>query len=452
MGVRPGRLGRPSFCAGDAERRRKVSGACVSATMKTSHAETRRAPRKLEGAQTQYTAYVAILIVVAEIPLNMAIIELRKYTEIDWVAYMQEVEGVENGEYDYSKLYGNTGPLVYPAGFVYIFYALRHLTNLGEDIRTAQYIFAGLYVVLLSLVLAIYIRTKRVPPGVLVIMSFASYRIHSIFVLRLFNDPVAMLFAYGSFLLFLYDYWDLGCFVYSLAVSIKMNVLLFAPGLLVLLWRRFGFRDTIPKLLVFCALPQVILALPFLLTYPKEYMLGAFNLGRVFAYEWTVNWRFLAEETFLDKRLHLVLLALHILSLTVLLLVVWTRPHGGLWTVLTATPSPANRPSSHEILFLLFSSNYAGMCFSRSLHYQFYVWYYHTIPYLLWSSTVPLPVRFLVLIGFEWAWNTYPSTSISSGILLCTHLVLLAGLITASIVPKDSSDSSRKALVNKKAQ
>jgi alpha-1,3-mannosyltransferase len=34
-------------------------------------------------------------------------------TEIDWEAYMSEVEGVVNGTYDYSKLEGGTGPLVY---------------------------------------------------------------------------------------------------------------------------------------------------------------------------------------------------------------------------------------------------------------------------------------------------------------------------------------------------
>lgn len=33
-------------------------------------------------------------------------------TEIDWIAYMQEVEGFINGERDYTKLKGDTGPLV----------------------------------------------------------------------------------------------------------------------------------------------------------------------------------------------------------------------------------------------------------------------------------------------------------------------------------------------------
>lgn len=33
-------------------------------------------------------------------------------TEIDWGAYMAEVEGVINGTYDYTELRGDTGPLV----------------------------------------------------------------------------------------------------------------------------------------------------------------------------------------------------------------------------------------------------------------------------------------------------------------------------------------------------
>lgn len=46
-------------------------------------------------------------------------------TEIDWKAYMEEVQGVENGEYDYANLKGGTGPLVYPGGFVWIFMMIK---------------------------------------------------------------------------------------------------------------------------------------------------------------------------------------------------------------------------------------------------------------------------------------------------------------------------------------
>jgi alpha-1,3-mannosyltransferase len=83
-------------------------------------------------------------------------------TEIDWKAYMQEVEGVVNGTYDYTQLKGDTGPLVYPAGFVYIFMGLYYITDFGNNIKMAQYIFAGLYMINLLLVLRIYEKSRKV--------------------------------------------------------------------------------------------------------------------------------------------------------------------------------------------------------------------------------------------------------------------------------------------------
>lgn len=38
--------------------------------------------------------------------LNILIIERVRYTEIDWIAYMQEVQGFLNGTWDYSQLKG----------------------------------------------------------------------------------------------------------------------------------------------------------------------------------------------------------------------------------------------------------------------------------------------------------------------------------------------------------
>ena len=56
--------------------------------------------------------YIMSALFVLEIFLNIFIIRRTSYTEIDWRAYMQEVEGVVNGTYDYYQLKGDTGPLV----------------------------------------------------------------------------------------------------------------------------------------------------------------------------------------------------------------------------------------------------------------------------------------------------------------------------------------------------
>uniref|UniRef100_G1U3W0 Dol-P-Man:Man(5)GlcNAc(2)-PP-Dol alpha-1,3-mannosyltransferase n=1 Tax=Oryctolagus cuniculus TaxID=9986 RepID=G1U3W0_RABIT len=280
--------------------------------------------RRLLLREPRYTLLVAACLCLAEVGITFWVIHRVAYTEIDWKAYMAQVEGVINGTYDYTQLQGDTGPLVYPAGFVYIFMGLYYATGRGTDIRTAQNIFAVLYLATLLLVFLIYHQTCKVPPFVFFFMCCASYRVHSIFVLRLFNDPVAMALLFLSVNLLLAQRWGWGCCCFSLAVSVKMNILLFAPGLLFLLLTQFGFRGALPKLGI-CAVLQVVLGLPFLLKNPIGYLSRSFDLGRQFLFRWTVNWRFLPEALFLHRAFHLALLAAHLSLLLLFALCRWHR-------------------------------------------------------------------------------------------------------------------------------
>lgn len=380
--------------------------------------------------KAEYTFLITAVLWFLEIGINIWVIQRVAYTEIDWKAYMDEVEGVINGTYDYTQLKGDTGPLVYPAGFVYIFTVLYYITDHGLNIRLGQYLFAVFYLITLLLVFRIYHRTKKVPPYVFFFVCCASYRIHSIFVLRLFNDPVAMMLLFGAINLFLDGHWTLGCALYSFAVSVKMNVLLFAPGLLFLLLCEFGLWKTLPRLIL-CAVIQVLLGLPFLLVNPVGYVSRAFDLGRQFLFKWTVNWRFLSEDVFLNRYFHLALLLAHLTTLVVFALKRWKRPGNSIWSILKEPSKRKESPqklSADQTVLILFTSNFIGMCFSRSLHYQFYVWYFHTLPYLLWSEGVKklahLP-RVLILGLVELSWNTFPSTTYSSLSLHVCHLIIL---------------------------
>ena len=43
-----------------------------------------------------------------------------KVTNIDWIAYMQQIESVLGGERDYLKIRGDTGPLVFVPAFDFL--------------------------------------------------------------------------------------------------------------------------------------------------------------------------------------------------------------------------------------------------------------------------------------------------------------------------------------------
>ncbi|KAI5734110.1 hypothetical protein M8J77_002575 [Diaphorina citri] len=300
---------------------------------------------------------------------------------------------------------------------------------------------------MLSLVLNVYVRTKKVPPHVLIISIFTSYRIHSIFVLRLFNDPLAVLFFYIALNLFLSNQWSLGSAFYSLAVSIKMNILLYAPALLFAYIICLGYLGTLKQLFI-CAFLQLFFALPFLIENPVAYLKGSFDLGRVFLHKWTVNYRFLPEYIFTSSYFHIGLLVVHILWLAVFYKS-WIRYLNSYNNYKSLEKNikkqvKENKASldmsiaSNLLLMPLFVSNFIGIVCARSLHYQFYVWYYHSLPYLLWSTSYSNTVRYLILGVIELCWNTYPSTIYSSAALHLCHLVVLFDLYRNTCAKKKS--------------
>lgn len=164
-------------------------------------------------------------------------------TEIDWTTYMEQVSLCVSGERDYTLIKGSTGPLVYPAGHVYFYTILHHLTDEGRDIFLGQILFGFLYLVTLVFVMACY-RQAGAPPYLFPLLVL-SKRLHSIFLLRLFNDGPAALAMWVSIFLFMNRKWTAGTVVWSVGVSIKMTLLLLVPGIGVVMLRSLPFTKCV---------------------------------------------------------------------------------------------------------------------------------------------------------------------------------------------------------------
>ncbi|OQR96785.1 dolichyl-P-Man:Man(5)GlcNAc(2)-PP-dolichyl mannosyltransferase [Achlya hypogyna] len=392
----------------------------------------------------RYFKYMAALLLLLEAGLGYMIIQKIPYTEIDWKAYMEQVEQFKAGERDYVKIRGGTGPLVYPAGHVYIFSLLHTITNAGQNIRLAQYLFLGFYLIMVATIFAILYRARMSPPWTAMLVC-TSKRLHSIYMLRLFNDGIAMMLLFIAVYLFCRQKWRVGCLVYSLAVSVKMNVLLFAPALFFLLLQSSGILRT-AGYLALCAAVQVALAIPFLNHNAWSYVSKAFEFSRVFTYQWTVNWRFVSEEVgfvapslaltpvFVSKWLSMALLGCHLLFLALFIQKYYLSSPGALRYLLYKPFQLSERQPirAERIVTSMFAINFIGIAFSRTLHYQFYAWFYPTLPYLIWKTNLPLLFKAKILIMVEFAFNTFPSTDASSLVLQLSQLMLLVSLYTAS--------------------
>ncbi len=76
----------------------------------------------------------------------------------------------------------------------------------------------------------------------------------------------------------------------------------------------------------------------------------------------------------------------------------------------------------------LFVSNFIGITFARTLHYQFYSWYFHSLPFMLWLTDIPMPFRLVIVFMVEYAFNVFPATPLSSAVLQVAHGITLFAL------------------------
>ena len=369
----------------------------------------------------------------------LSIPHVARYTEIDWEAYMAEVEGpLLRGDWDYAHLEGATGPLVYPAGFVYMFMALRAATSEGKDIAAAQLIFSLVHVLVMALALAsVYAYTDSTPRWV-VPLAVLSRRAHSIFSLRLFNDGVAMLFAYACVLACCWHLWTLATVALALGVSVKMNVLLFAPGFAIIILDACGLWGAVWRAALFAGI-HMALAWPFLAVNPAAYVHRSFDLGRVFLMEWTVNWKFLDEKTFQSPRLAMGLLALTVATWAWFAHTRWSRRRGGLVGLVRTSlyRADGSELSGEHVVAVLMESNFVGIVFARSLHYQFYCWFAHALPFLVWRSPLfaraRAPAGVALWAAVELCFNVFPATPASSLLLQASLYLILLGLAQSAV-------------------
>jgi len=92
-----------------------------------------------------------------------------------------------------------------------------------------------------------------------------------------------------------------------------------------------------------------------------------------------------------------------------------------------------NRLSPIYVVYTLFLSNFIGIAFARTLHYQFYSWYFHALPLLLWLTKMPMMLRVIIVFMVEFAFNVFPATALSSAVIQLAHVITLFALWRADV-------------------
>lgn len=257
--------------------------------------------------------------------------------------------------------------------------------------------------------------------------------------MRCFNDCFAAFFLWLSIFFFQRGAWTIGALAYTIGLGVKMSLLLVLPAVVIVLFLGRGFKGAL-RLLWLMVQVQLVLAIPFITTNWAGYLGRAFELSRQFKFEWTVNWRMLGEELFLSRSFSITLLAFHAISLLVFVLTRWLklkeRTLPGMISSVIQFKSPFTEQEQLDIskrvvtpryiLSAILSANVVGLLFARSLHYQFYAYLAWATPFLLWTACPNLFVVVPLWVAQEWAWNVFPSTPLSSSVVVSVLAVTVA--------------------------
>jgi alpha-1,3-mannosyltransferase len=254
--------------------------------------------------------------------------------------------------------------------------------------------------------------------------------------------------------------WTLGSISYSWGLGIKMSLLLALPAIGAMLFLVRGVQASLKQAWLMGQV-QLIMAFEFLPTNAMGYLSRAFEFSRVFLFKWTVNWRFVGEETFLSKEFSTALLVGHVTTLVLFITTRWLKPAekpvGEMISSVLKFQEPLGkmqhaisiRISPNYILTTILTANAIGMLFARSLHYQFYAYIALATPFLLWRSGLHPILQYCVWGVQEWAWNVYPSTDVSSmvvvGVLFFTVASVWWGTRKDFLNPKGEGGAMKRS-------
>ncbi|KAH8062022.1 dol-P-Man:Man(5)GlcNAc(2)-PP-Dol alpha-1,3-mannosyltransferase [Aureococcus anophagefferens] len=364
-----------------------------------------------------------VALVVGEACLVALIVKVVNYTEIDYSTYLEQAAMVTDQKvYDYGAIRGAQGPLVYPAGHVWLYAAVGRYA--GGSILAAQKLFGLLYVLDAFVVARIYagaLAKDAFPPVLLAVLAL-SKRAHSVFALRLFNDGPVALLSHASVLAFMRGHDNLACVVFSLAVSVKMNALLYAPAVYLVLAARRGHRGAWLRIVLLC--------------------------GGVQHY-WSVNFKWVpcaarlpehvtaladCDGPFASSAFKVASLGAHALALVALAERCWLRRRGG-FAGFFASPQKRGPFSPAAAARALLACNFVGVACARSLHFQFCVWYANTLPFLLATTKLPLAAKAAPRRrrGRVEPWGGSETSSPALSLLLtAAHAAILAALLAAA--------------------
>ena len=367
------------------------------------------------------------------------------YWDMDYSSYREQAQQYLDGELNYKYIIGNRGQWYYPALHLYTYALIHQVTDNYMYPLPAILTVTAVHIFVCVFAVKIYQEAfGKDSKNVLLVLLWCLSTKPTINVTRYaFSDDFNVLFTYIGIYLFQKHQNLLGSIFIAIGLGYKMNVMMYLPALLLIVALSSGvIRATLYFIMVFIL--QEVWALEFNLAYPYEYNTYAFNLAKGFKWETSRIYLWIKYE---NKRFYrtifysVFLMILILLTCLYFLIVRWApllhknRKFSmkllcqkiSLWPIQICPDFEKQDP--YFIAEAFFLCNFAGIVWARSLHQQFLIWYWFSIPFIMYTSLLEKKMTLqtlacsVILLGGCFSVGGEPLSAFATFIL---HLYCLA--------------------------
>ncbi|CAE8617881.1 unnamed protein product [Polarella glacialis] len=199
-----------------------------------------------------------------------------------------------------------------------------------------------------------------------------------------------------------------------------MQPLLYCPALGLCLVLTGGWAHALLCIAAMLCL-QLAVGAPFLMTNPGAYLARAFGGPGDLQHAWSVNWRFLPEDIFQKRSFTVGLQVMNVFLLAWFAQTRWIP--GGFLSRSIRRWTTTGLLDDSTVIAMWFTCNFVGVACLRTVHFQFLVWYFHSIPFLAWYALQPDRHR-----GWPWVLRCILVVAITLGVEL-PYLITGHGLV-----------------------
>lgn len=374
---------------------------------------------------------IMTFVVLVELIKGMYTISWDNYFDVDFTSYTEQSSQFLDGERDLSKITGKNGPWLYPALHIYTFAGIYLLVGVETFIRYAQLINLAIHIITCIFTVKIYAKAfgNTSKDTWLVALICLNTKIITNSIRIWYAEEYNIMLVFIAIYCFQKSWNFLGiCFI-SIAMGFKMSILLFIPAVYYVLSITQGILlGTIYIALIFMV--QEAWAIPFTEEYGDEYRTNAFKFDRNFSINGSVNYHWiLYSPLFHSNPFKTVTIIIQVILLLYLLISRWMpllNQNGnfelrsifkGLGIFPPKFICSYNKQSQYLIAEVLFGVNFIGVVCSRTLHQQFIVWFWYSLPLLMYAPItqghISLRKVVLLMLTLNFSFSVVPSIPLS---------------------------------------